>query len=241
MSVLSTGKPKIEIAKLDKFDNIGEWVEIDVPKDGTTTLETAEGDSTEYLQEGGGKVDVDRKESNYTLTFDLFVKKGFIKPITDKNGVITDNYAVRLQPADPEAYGLIIYKCQVSCITSYSVADGMICQYKFEGLQTDDHENIMDFWVAENQLNTDVNFVNIPTAAGDGDPLTATVKADIGTTDTLTATTTETWATVTVGENGVVTITATESDGNRREAWLILKSSNGKSAEVRINQLKAAS
>ena len=57
MAVLSYGKPKIEIAELDADDNMFPWVQIDVPKDGTTSMETQEGDNTEYLEEGGGLVD----------------------------------------------------------------------------------------------------------------------------------------------------------------------------------------
>lgn len=238
MSVLSTGKPRIWVAKLDKFDNIGEWKEVDVPKDGTTSLETSEGDSTEYLQEGGGKVDVEKKECGYTFVFDLFVKKGFKKPIEDKNGVIIDNYAVRLAPKDPECSGMLMYKAQVACISSFSVADGMICQYKFEGLQTDDHDNIWDYWIMARQLETNKNFVDMPATAGSGETITATVTAEIGTGDTLTANANgATWFSATVSD-GVVTITASENaTGKRREGWLTLTNSDGTSAEIRVNQL----
>lgn len=242
MSVLSTGKPRIWIAKLDKFDNIGEWKEIDTPKDGTTSLETSEGDTTEYLQEGGGKVDVEKKECGFTFVFDLFVKKGFKKPIGDKNGVIVDNYAVRLAPKDPECHGMLMYKAQVSCISSFSVADGMICQYKFEGLQTDDHENIWDYWFLAKQLITDVNFVDLPATAGSGETISATVTATIGATDTLTATIDEadTWITGATVSDGTVTITASANTGSRREGWVTLNNSDGTSAKIRVNQEKTA-
>lgn len=234
MSVLSIGQPKIEIAKLDKNDNIGEWIVIDVPKDGTTTLETSEGDRTEYLQEGGGKVDVDIKESGYTLTFDLFVKKNFVKPIASKNGVIIDNYAVRVTPKDPEAKGIIIYKAMVSCLDSYSVADGLIAQYKFDALQTDDHENMMDYYVDATNLKTDVNFVNVAAAGG-----TAEVTAEVGGGDTLTAECSAEWFSAETGENGKVTVTATKNEeGERREGWLTIKTDDGCFAEVRVNQPK---
>lgn len=238
MSVLSTGKPRIWIAKLDKFDNIGEWKEVDTPKDGTTSLETSEGDTTEYLQEGGGKVDVEKKECGYTFVFDLFVKKGFKKPIEDKNGVIVDNYAVRLAPKDPECHGMLMYKAQVSCISSFSVADGMICQYKFEGLQTDDHDNIWDYWYLAKQLVTDKNFVDLPATAGSGETITATVTAEIGSSDTLTATASDSWFSAAVSD-GTVTITGTTNTGGRREGWVTLNNSDGTSAKIRVNQLKS--
>ena len=240
MSVLSTGKPRIEIAKLDKFDNIGEWVEVDVPKDGTTNLATSEGDVTKYLEEGGDPIDVDQKACSYTFTFDLFVKKGFKKPITDKNGVIVDNYAVRLAPKDRETNGFIMYKAQVTCIASYSTADGAICQYKFEGLQTDDHDNIWDYWVEANHLYTNVNFVDVEATAGTGETITATVTAELASGETLTATDDSDWITTSVSD-GTVTITATANTGKRREGWVDLETSDGKTTEIRVNQAAGAS
>ena len=235
MSVLSTGKPTIEIAKLDEFDNIGTWFEVDTPKDGTTSLDTSKGEETEYRQEGKGIVDKEVGDSTYNFVFDLFVKKGFKKPIEDVNGVIVDNYAVRLSPKDKKATGFIIYKAQVSCLSTYSTADGMICRYEFAGLQTDDHANVTDYWIAANQLAADVNVVDIPAT---GETLTATVTATIGTGDTLTAVADEgdTWISTSVSD-GVVTITATgENDGARREGWVTLTAGK-QTARIRVNQL----
>lgn len=232
MSVLSIGQPRIEIAKLDKNDNIGPWVEVDVPKDGTTNLETQEGDKQEFLQEGGGKVDVDVKESGYTFVFDLYAKKGKEKPIPSRNGVVVDNYAVRLSPKDPESKGMIIYKTQVSCLDSYSVADGMIWQYKFEGLQTDDHENIWDEFIRATHLESDVNFVDVPGGGG-----TAKVNVTIGSGDTVTteAGKGDTWISAT-NSKGEVTITAAANTGARREGWLKIMTDDGHFCEIRVNQ-----
>lgn len=242
MSVLSTGKPLIWIAKLDKFDNIGEWTQVDVPKDGTTNLATSEGDVTKYLEEGGDPIDVDQKACSYTFTFDLFVKKGFKKPITDKNGVIVDNYAVRLAPKDRECAGFIMYKAQVTNISSYSTADGMIAQYKFEGLQTDDHDNIWDYWVEATHLYTNKNFVDVPATAPQGsESITATVTcSDLETGETVTASDDADWISTSVSD-GTVTITATANTGKRREGWVTLESSEGKFTEIRVNQAAGAS
>ena len=238
MSVLSTGKPSIYIAKLDEHDNIGEWIQVDTPKDGTTSLATEAGDSTKYQQEGKGIVDMEVGDSGYTFTFDLFVKKGFQKPIKDVNGVIVDNYAVRLSPKDKKATGFIIYKAQVSCVTSFAVADGMICQYQFTGLQTDDHENVMDFWVEADQLVTDVNYLDLDATAGSGESITGTITCTLATGETVTATDDADWITTSVSD-GVVTVTATANTATgakRREAWVDLTSSTGKTAEIRVNQ-----
>lgn len=234
MAVLSYGKPKIEIAELDADDNMSPWVKIDVPKDGTTSMETQEGDNTEYLEEGGGLVDSYRKASKYSLTFELYAKKGFQKPIVDVNGVVTKNYAVRLTPEDPETYGFILYKCSVSCVETHTVADGMMWKYTFNGLVAKGKTEIMDVFVGATNINTDKNYVSFAAAA---DSTGQVVTAEVGASDTLSAESSETWATATVGSNGAVTITVSENTTtSKREALVTLTTTSGKSGTVKVLQ-----
>ena len=239
MAVLSYGKPTIEIAELDADDNMSPWVKIDTPKDGTTSMETQEGDNTEYLEEGGGLVDSYRKASKYTLNFELYAKKGYQKPITDKNGVVTKNYAIRLTPEDPETYGFVLWKCSVSCVETHTVADGMLWKYTFNGLTAKGHEEIMDVFVGAKNIPTSVNYLAFNAAA---DTTGQTVVATIGATDTLTATSSETWATAEVGQDGkTVTVTVTANTAtSQRFATLTLSTTSGKSTTVKILQAAAA-
>ena len=233
MAVLSYGKPKIEIAELDADDNMGPWKTIDIPKDGTTSMETQEGDNTEYLEEGGGLVDSYRKASKYSLTFELYAKKGFKKPIEDVNGVITKNYAVRLTPEDPETYGFVLWKCSVSCIETHTVADGMMWKYTFNGLVAKGRVEIMDMFVGADNINTSVNYLVFTAAA---DETGQTLTADIGAAETLTITTSDSdnWVTATA-ENSTITVKVAANTGAKRTAVVAI-ACGGKSGSFKVLQ-----
>lgn len=235
MAVLSYGKPLIEIAELDADDNMSPWVKIDVPKDGTTSMETQEGDNTEYLEEGGGLVDSYRKASKYSLSFELYAKKGFQKPIADVNGVVTKNYAIRLTPEDPETYGFVLWKCSVSCVETHTVADGMMWKYTFNGLVAKGRTEIMDMFVGATNINTDKNYLAFANTA---DTTGQTVVAEVGASDTLSASSSETWATAEVGSDGkTVTVTVTaNATTSKREAVVTLTTTSGKSSSFKVLQ-----
>lgn len=240
MAVLSYGKPTIEISELDADDNMSPWVKIDTPKDGTTSMETQEGDNTEYLEEGGGLVDSYRKASKYSLSFELYAKKGFQKPIIDVNGVITKNYAVRLTPEDPETYGFVLWKCSVSCVETHTVADGMMWKYTFNGLVAKGRTEIMDVFVGANNIPTDKNYLSFANTA---DTTGQEVVAEIGAADTLTVTSSDSWASAEVGTDGkTITVTVTaNSTTSKRTATITLTTTSGKSSEFKVLQAAGTS
>ena len=134
MAVLSWGKPKLEIKTVDG----GSWTEITVPiKQGTATLETEAGEKTEALEEGGGMVDVRYAKSKYTFTFGLYAKKGASKPISDEDGLVTTNYALRLTPEDSTTPGFIMNKANVSVQDTWNSTDGGLWVYTFSALKPD--------------------------------------------------------------------------------------------------------
>ncbi|MDR1197531.1 MAG: hypothetical protein LBK94_00770 [Prevotellaceae bacterium] len=134
MAVLKWGKPKIEIAKILAGGTLDDWTTIDTPKQETSELATEAGNKVEALEEGGGIVDVRYDKNKYTFTFQLFAKSGTSKPIADVDGVILDNYAVRLTPEDDALPGFIMDKTNVTVITTWNTTDGELWQYTFEGL-----------------------------------------------------------------------------------------------------------
>lgn len=135
MSVLSWGKPKkIETAKLADDGTPGSWEEIDTPKEGSSQLTTEKGDKKEATEEGGGTVDVKFNKSKYSFAFQLFAKKGKTKPIEDDDGVVLDNYAIRLTPEDPTTEGWVMDKTNVSVVDTWTSEDGKLWEYTFEGL-----------------------------------------------------------------------------------------------------------
>lgn len=207
----------MEVAELDKDGNVGVWKLVDTPKEGTTDMSTQEGSNTEYTEEGGGLVDRYQQKSKYTLKIDLFAKKGMSKPIPDDNGVITKNYAIRVTPEDPECLGFVMWKCAVSCLSSYKVADGIIWQYSFAGLLNDVSSQIMDDYVKATSLDFDKNYI-VFTRAADSEGQTVTPVVGAGTT--IIAESSEEWATATVSE-GAVTVTVTaNATGKKRIAWV---------------------
>lgn len=137
MSVLSWGKPTIEICKLANGDlpSNPTWEPMPEIVSDTTKLNTEQGEKKEAVAEGGDIVDVRYSKSKYTLELELFVKKGDSKPIEDEDGIILENYAVRLTPEDETCEGFLIDKSSVSCVETWSSADGKRWKYTFSGLK----------------------------------------------------------------------------------------------------------
>lgn len=137
MSVLSWGKPTIEVCKLvdGGLPNSPEWKAMPEIVSDTTKLNTEQGEKKEAVAEGGEIVDVRYSKSKYSLEFELFVKKGDSKPIEDEDGVILENYTVRLTPEDESCEGFIMDNTSVSCVETWTSADGKRWKYTFSGLK----------------------------------------------------------------------------------------------------------
>lgn len=236
--ILPVGKPTIEVAALDKDGNKGTWQTIDVPVDGTTSLDTEEGEKTDYLEEGGGLVDSYQKQSKYTLTFTLYAKKGASKPIADVNGVITTNYAIRLSPEDPECKGFTMHKCSVSCTETYTSADGVRWTYKFSGLVGEDTEEILDEYIRANSFDMSVNYLTF--AASTETAQTATADLGAGRTITAAARTADTWITASVSSL-TVSVSVSANTGARRVGYVTVTDDEGKKATLKIIQSAGSS
>lgn len=136
MSTLSWGKPKIEFAEVAANGQAPTtWKVMPEIVTDTTKLNSEQGEKKEAIAEGGDIVDVRYSKSKYTLEFELFVKKGDIKPIEDEDGVITGAYAVRLSPEDPACQGFCMDKASVAVLETWSSADGSRWKYTFSGLK----------------------------------------------------------------------------------------------------------
>ena len=139
MAVLSWGKPTIKISKLDNNGDPTTWIDIDNPKEDTTTLATTQGDKLEATGEGGAQVDVMYKRSTYELNFTLFQAKNKTKPVADDDGVITGVYAIKVQPEDKDLEGIRIDKASLSCQDSWDAQGGGLWQYTASVLVPDDN------------------------------------------------------------------------------------------------------
>lgn len=129
MAVLSWGKPKLEYTTSTLGVPGSTWTAFPTPKEGTTQLITTKGDKIEVKEEGGGIVDAKYNRNSYELVFELFVKKGDTRPISDDDGIISGDYAVRLTPEDEATEGFIIDSATLSVEESWTAADGKLLKY----------------------------------------------------------------------------------------------------------------
>lgn len=136
MAVLSWGKPTVEFKK--SSDTSSTWTPFEEIVEDTSALEVTEGELIQATEEGGGVVDSRRKRNQYKFSLELFVKKGDTRPIADVDGVISDNYAIRLTPEDDTCEGFILDKTNVSVSESWTAKDGKRLRYTFDGIKPDD-------------------------------------------------------------------------------------------------------
>lgn len=135
MSLLGWGKCRLFVKDLDTPS--ASWIEFPTPVENSTTLETTKGDKQEAKVEGGENEDVRYSKSTYTLNANIRAAKGRKKPIQDSDGIIGHNYAVAVQPEDPEATGIFIPKAKPSVNDTWSTEEGGIWEYSFDALKNE--------------------------------------------------------------------------------------------------------
>lgn len=110
------------------------WIALSPIKQDSTKLTTTKGAKTEAKEEGGGLVDVRFDKNGYTLEAELYVKKGWVRPIADSDGLIINNYMVRVTPEDSTNEGFVIDKASVQLEENFAAKDGKTIKYTFEAL-----------------------------------------------------------------------------------------------------------
>ncbi len=132
MAVIAWGKPTIYVRNLDSDTN--NWKKLDTPKEDTTQVTPTKGDTLTATEEGGGTVDRKTKKSTYELSYQLFIKKGIAQPFQTIDGIVEGDYAVAIQPEDPELPGVYMGKTSLGCEEAYTTADGALITYTHSGL-----------------------------------------------------------------------------------------------------------
>lgn len=138
MSVIAWGKPTIYVRNLDKENN--NWKKLDTPKENTTQVTPTKGDTQTATEEGGGTVDRKTKKSTYELAYQLFIKKGVAQPFPTIDGIVEGNYAVAIQPEDPEIPGVYMGKTTIGAEEAMTSADGALITYTHSALIPDGDE-----------------------------------------------------------------------------------------------------
>lgn len=132
---LSWGKPKIEVKKLGTSP--GEWQAFATPVEGTTQLSTTQGDKMEAKIEGGENEAVNYKKNTYQLVFNVRQAPERTDPIVDADGIVEDEYSIRVTPENAEALGILIDRASVNVQKTYDVEGGLIKVYTCDVLVAD--------------------------------------------------------------------------------------------------------
>lgn len=141
MAVIGWGKPRIFVKRIDA-DNVGEWKEVPIPVEDSTTLETTKGDKTEAKLEGGSNEDVKYGANTYSLAYTIRVAKGKTQPFEQNDGYVAGEYAVALQPEDPSVPGFMIDKSVVSAEDGYSSTEGGTIVYTHDALKPENGNQV---------------------------------------------------------------------------------------------------
>lgn len=135
MAVLAWGKPRVFVKDLDSPE--ATWQELPAAVENSTQLSTQKGNKKEAKVEGGENEDVRYSKNTYALALNIRAAKGRKRPIPDVDGIIVNNYAVVLQPEDPDGQGFAIEKSTVSVEDSFSTEEGGLWAYTFDALKPD--------------------------------------------------------------------------------------------------------
>lgn len=127
------GAPSILVRKVS--DTAGEWQAFATPVDGTTSLEATQGDKMEAAIEGGTNEAVKYKANTYQLTFDVRQVPERTDPIEELDGVVADEYAVRILPEDPKAIAALIQRAAVNVQAKFDSENGLVRTYTFDALK----------------------------------------------------------------------------------------------------------
>lgn len=131
---LKWGKMKVEIA-LITAGVIGAWEDVFTPVQGTFALNTEDGNKLEAFIEGGERIAVRKDKNKYAFEFETYLTDGIDKPIPDIDGLIMDEYAIRVTPENDELEGFLMERAAVSVSETFTSEQGHRAKYTFEALK----------------------------------------------------------------------------------------------------------
>lgn len=138
------GKPTIKVKKVSGAS----FSELPTPIDGSTSLETTQGEKMEAKIEGGDNEAVKYKANTYELSFqirDAPEKAEKLAVISDIDGVVKDEFTVQVIPENEDAIGVQIDRASVNVQTSYNSTDGVVKTYTFSALKPSDGSATVKF------------------------------------------------------------------------------------------------
>lgn len=133
---LSWGKPTIKIGKLGANGAVPTtWIDIPTPVENSTKLTPTKGAKKEAKIEGGENEAVKYAANTYVFEFEIRAGKGRTKPVEDIDGVISGEYAVKLQPEDSSVEGIVIDRSAMSEEETFDTENGKKWKYTFDVLK----------------------------------------------------------------------------------------------------------
>ena len=91
------------------------------------------GDKKEMKIEGGEVIATRYGKNSYSFECEIPVGANSSKPIDDEDGIIHDEYAIRLTPENEDAQGWLMEKTNVSCEDTWDSESGLKWKYSFDG------------------------------------------------------------------------------------------------------------
>lgn len=137
-SVLTWGKPTVEVAPWSGDAPGTDWITFPTIKKGTGQLSATKGEETEAIGEGDELVDSRTAPNRYLFVCDIFVKNGEERPVVDVDGVVSGYYSWRLTPEDDTLPGHQMTKCKISVQEAWSSAEGTLLHYEVKGISPGD-------------------------------------------------------------------------------------------------------
>lgn len=229
---LKWGKPTIEIGLIGANGAAPTyWIKLDIPVENSTKLTSAKGDKKEAKEEGGGVVAVRYGENNYTLEFELYAKGDNEKPIPEVNGVITQEYAARITPENASLPGKQLDLVHFSIEDTFDSENGEKWKYTGDVLKPASGNKVKPY-VANGLPVT-------PAALYFGNAADSTGKTvAVTSTANPTATSSESWCTVTTAAKVVTVKTSANTDGAVRTAVVTI-TADSKTSRVVVTQIPA--
>lgn len=133
---ITWGKPLVEFGLTGDDDAApSSFKKMPTAEENTVLLTTVKGNVNELFGEGHELVARKSQKSYKQLAMSIFIPSGTEDPIPEEDGVIKDEYAVRLTPEDDRLEGFIMRKCSVEVEEEWSSAKGKMLKYIFSSLK----------------------------------------------------------------------------------------------------------
>lgn len=133
---ITWGKPLVEFGLTGADDAApAAFTAMPVIEENTALLTTVKGSAQELYGEGHELVARKMQKSYKQFAMSVFIPSGVADPISDDDGAINDEYAVRLTPEDDTLDGFIMRKCSVEVEEEWSSAKGKQLKYIFSSLK----------------------------------------------------------------------------------------------------------